>query len=167
MVQGINDQCDELTHISFYKVRFLIKFRWEICKVCCDNFTDISLIIILIEFIKSVCEQSECCTYKDTSGVTLFQLFCNIKHTFSGRNHIINDKDILSCYIITEELMGNDWVLSIYNRRVVTTFVEHTHINTKHVREVYCTVHSSLIRADDHQVFFVSFQIRYFTEQCL
>ena len=101
MVQGINDQCDELTHISFYKVRFLIKFWWEICKVCCNNFTNISLIIILIEFIKSVCEQSECCTYEDTSGVTLFQLFRNIKHTFSGRDHIVNDKNILSCYIIT------------------------------------------------------------------
>ena len=35
--------------------------------------------------------------------------------------------------------MGNDRVLAVDNGRIITTFVEHTHINTENVREIYCS----------------------------
>ena len=46
--------------------------------------------------------------------------------------------------------MGNDRVSSVDDLGVVSSFVEHTHINAEVVGEVYGTAHSTLIRADDH-----------------
>lgn len=56
MVHGINDQRKEFTHIRLNKIRFLIKFRGQIGKVCCHNFINVTLFVILVEFVESVRE---------------------------------------------------------------------------------------------------------------
>ena len=51
--------------------------------------------------------------------------------------------------------MGNDWVTSIDNTGVIAAFVEHTHVNTQVVCQIYGAGHSALVRADNHQVVLV------------
>ena len=64
--------------------------------------------------------------------------------------------------------MCNDRVTSVYYLGVITAFVEHTHINSQVVCQVYSTVHSAFIRADDHQMFSVDLRGPYTSrEQCL
>ena len=57
--------------------------------------------------------------------------------------------------------MGNDRVTSVYDTAEVTSLVEHTHINTKYVCKVNCTVGGTFVRADDHQMLGINGQILY------
>ena len=63
--------------------------------------------------------------------------------------------------------MCNDRVTSVYYLGVVTAFIEHTHINSQVVCQVYSTVHSAFIRADDHQMIFVDLGGLIMSKQCL
>ena len=65
--------------------------------------------------------------------MTLFDLLCNIEHTLSGRDHIIDDNNILALNGIAKELMSNDRVLAVYNSGVIAAFVEHTHIDAEDI----------------------------------
>ena len=56
--------------------------------------------------------------------------------------------------------MCHDRVLSVYDGGVISSLIEHTHIDAEHVGEVYGTRHRSLVRADDHQMIVVNRQIR-------
>ena len=56
--------------------------------------------------------------------------------------------------------MGNDGVFAVDNGGVISSLVEHTHIHAEDVGEVNGASHSSLVRADDHQVFVVDPEIR-------
>ena len=51
--------------------------------------------------------------------------------------------------------MGNDRVAAVNDSGVVTALIEHTHINSEVVGQVYGTVHGTLIRADDHEMILV------------
>jgi len=136
-----------------------------IIQVRSNHFMDITLFIILIKLLQSICKQAKRSTNKYTICIPVFQLFCHIQHALAGRNHIINNDHILAGYRVAQELMSNDRVFTIYNGRIITTFVEHTHINTKNIGEIYSSCHSTFIRADDHQMFVVDLQIRYGTKQ--
>ena len=126
---------------------------------------DITLFIILIKLLQSIRKQTKSSTNKYTVCIAILQLFCYIQHTLAGRDHIIDNDHILAGNRVTQELMSNDRVLAVYDGRIITTFVEHTHINTKNIGEIYGSCHSTFIRADDHQMFIVDLQIRYGTKQ--
>ena len=51
--------------------------------------------------------------------------------------------------------MGHDGVLSVDYSGIVAALVEHTHLYAENVGEVDCSVHGSLVRADDHQMFLI------------
>ena len=63
--------------------------------------------------------------------------------------------------------MGHDGVPAVNNGRVVPAFVEHTHIHTQNIGEVNRALHSTLIRADDHQVLVVDLKVVNGSTQCL
>ena len=46
--------------------------------------------------------------------------------------------------------MCNNRILSIYNSRIVSSLVEHTHVNAKVISKVNSTSHCTFIRADCH-----------------
>ena len=46
--------------------------------------------------------------------------------------------------------MGNDRVSSVDDLGVISSLVEHTHINAEVVGEIYGTAHCAFVRADDH-----------------
>ena len=60
-----------------------------------------------------------------------------INHDVSVGNHVIDNYNIFAFYGISEEFMCNNRILSIDDCRVITTFVEHTHIYSKDVGEIY------------------------------
>ena len=56
---------------------------------------------------------------------------------------------------------------SVDSLGVVKTFIIHTHINTKNVGKINCTIHTSLIRADNHKVIIVNMQSFFVFEKSL
>ena len=72
VIQGINDQSQEFTHVCLDKVFSFVYSRRQICQVGCYDFIKISLFVVFIEFFKSVCEQSECGAYEYAGCVAVF-----------------------------------------------------------------------------------------------
>ena len=56
MIQRIDDQRNEFTHIGNYEIRLLKCSRWKISKVCCNYAVDIPCFIILIKLLKAFCK---------------------------------------------------------------------------------------------------------------
>ena len=147
-------------HLSRLIPRTGNEFRCTVGQVGGDDFADIAFLIVSIEFLQTIGEEAEGGADKDVVSAALFDLFCNVKHTLTGGDHIVDDNHILTFDISTEELMGNDRVASVNDGRVVAAFVEHTHVNTEVVCHVDSTAHTALIRADDHQMILVELHIR-------
>ena len=55
--------------------------------------------------------------------------------------------------------MGYDRIASVDNAGIVSSLIEHAHIQTKHIGNIDGTAHTTLIRADYHHVFRVDLQI--------
>ena len=55
--------------------------------------------------------------------------------------------------------MSNDWVASIYYTCVITSLIEHTHIQVQNICQIYSTLCSTLIWADRHHVVTVDDQV--------
>ncbi len=60
--------------------------------------------------------------------------------------------------------MGYNRIAAVHNLAVISAFVEHSHIKTQHICQIYCTVGTSLIRADNHHMIAVDLQIIGFPE---
>ena len=131
MIQTIHDTCCEFCHISFYIIWLCEKLRITIIQIRGNYFIDIFFLIEFVEFFKSIGEETECRADKYSSGLAILQLFRNIQHTFSGRNHIVNNYYVFAFYRGAKEFMSHNRVLSIDDDRVVTSFVEHSHIDTQ------------------------------------
>ena len=160
MVKRIDDACHIFAHLCRLIPRTGNEFRCTVGQVGGDDFADIAFLIVSIEFLQTICEEAEGGADKDVVSAALFDLFCNVEHTLTGGDHIVDDDNIFSCYGIAEKLMCHDRVLSVYDGGVISSLIEHTHIDAEHVGEVYGTRHRSLVRADDHQMIVVDRQIR-------
>ena len=63
--------------------------------------------------------------------------------------------------------MGHDRVTAVDYLRVVTSLIEHTHVDAEHVCVVDRTAHTTLIRRDDHHVVLVNVKVLYMCEDRL
>ena len=57
--------------------------------------------------------------------------------------------------------MSNDGVAPVNHSGVITSFIEHTHIEAKHVCHIDSTAHTAFIRANHHHVIGIELQILY------
>ena len=48
--------------------------------------------------------------------------------------------------------MGHNRVAAVYDSRIISALIEHTHINTEDIGHIDGTLHSTFVRADDHQM---------------
>lgn len=71
MVKCVNDEGNEFTHISCDKIRFFKCFRRKISQVSGDDSVNVAGIVVVVKFIKSIGEETECGAYKDPSGSPL------------------------------------------------------------------------------------------------
>ena len=55
--------------------------------------------------------------------------------------------------------MSNNRISSVNNSGVVSSLIEHTHIQTEYVCNVNCTSHTAFIRADNHHVVGIDLQV--------
>ena len=165
MVQGIDDPCHVIEHISLNIVFTAEQFRRAVCKVRGYELSEHSLLIVLIELLDAFGEETECCAYKHASCTAGFDLLAYIKHGTAGCDHIVDDDAILALDRITEELMCYDRVFPVHDLGVITALVEHTHVGTENIGEIYRTVRCAFVRADDHEVILIKFQIRNRFEQ--
>ena len=74
---------------------------------------------------------------------------------------------MLPLNVIPQEFMCDNRVLAVYDRRIITALVEHSHIYAENIGKIYGAVHSALIRAYDHKVLFVHKKIRLGSEKRL
>ena len=112
------------------------------------------------KYYKSGSKETKCSYTEYSSGMLILQLTAYIQHAFTGSYHIIYYDYIFSVHVITEEFMCNNRVLSVYNLCVVTSLVEHSHINTEVVSKVNSSVHSTFIRAYYHHMISIQLQVR-------
>ena len=70
--------------------------------------------------------------------MALLDLFGNIKHTFTGGDHIVNNDNVLaSTTELPRKLMCYNRVFAVYNG-IITSLIEHTHVITpKDIGEVH------------------------------
>ena len=61
--------------------------------------------------------------------------------------------------------MCDDGVAPVYDTGVITAFVEHSHVQSEHIRKINGTVCSALVRADRHHVIAVDLKILHGAEQ--
>ena len=107
VIQSVDQKCDIFAHITVDIVRFRQKIWRLVDQVGCQDTVDDTILVRLIKLIHTVREQTECSGSENTFRFALFQLFGNIKDTFSGRDHIVDDDHIFSIYGSSEEFVGN------------------------------------------------------------
>src|SRR5699024_1104951 len=108
MVERFNQKSDVLAHIYVNIIGLGKKLLRLINQICRQYPVYQSFLISLIKSLQTVGEQSEGRTHKDAACFAALQLCCNIDHTVAGRNHIINNNDILTFYIASQKLMRNN-----------------------------------------------------------
>ena len=136
MVQGIDDQRDELGKVAALVPFPLQKARLLIGQVCRQDGIEQPLLVGLIELLQPVCEQSEGCTDEDPFCLALFQLLCNLNGAFAGGDHVIDDDDILAGHVRTEEFVRNDRMLPVHGGGIIPSLVKHAHIDAEHVGHI-------------------------------
>ena len=139
MIDDIDDTCKIFAHVCFDIVWAVKKLRNTIVKVGCDDSVQPAFFVIFIKFGYAICKQTVGCADEYTSCLTLFQLTGNIQHTLSGRDHIVDDDNILAFYRVAKEFMSYDRILSVDYSGVIAAFIEHTHINSKNIGKIYST----------------------------
>lgn len=100
VVHGVDDESHEFTHIRSNEIRFFFYAWREVSQVSGDDTADVSSFVIVVKFFKAIGEEAEGGADKYASCTSFLDLFCNIQHTFSGRDHIVDDDDILSSDVI-------------------------------------------------------------------
>ena len=159
MVDDIHNTCKIFAHICFHIVRSGKKLRNTVVQVGCDNLVNPAFLIVSVKFIHTFCKQTVSSADEYTVGVTFFDLFGNVKHTFSRRNHVVDDNNVFTFYRVAKELMSYDGVLAIYHCGIITSLIEHAHINAQNIGKIYGSGHSTLIRTDDHEMIIVNLEI--------
>ena len=61
--------------------------------------------------------------------------------------------------------MCNDRIPSVNDPCIVAAFIEHTHVQSKHVCKIYSAVCSAFVRTDRHHMITVDLQILYSAEK--
>ena len=56
--------------------------------------------------------------------------------------------------------MRDNWISAVDDTRIITAFIKHPEINSKHRGIIHITAHSAFVRADNHQVVTVQPDIR-------
>ena len=55
--------------------------------------------------------------------------------------------------------MSHNRITSVYDSSKITTFVEHTYINSKNVSVVDNSTHSTFVRADNHKMISIKLNV--------
>ena len=162
MIQGVDDQGDIFAHITVDIVWSDQQFRGLVDQVGGQDAVESSFFVGFVEFGQSVGEQAEGGAHEDFVGSAVFQKLGYFEHAVTGGDHIVYDDHVFAANVSAQEFVSDDRVSSVYDGGVVTAFVEHTHIYTEVICQIDGTAHAAFIRADDHQVIFVQFQVFFF-----
>lgn len=132
VIQRINNVGNVLAHIHFRIPLAPEKFRCAVNQVGRENTGDEPLFIGGIHPFQPVTEQTEGREHEDALCALLFQLLRHINDGFTGRDHVINDDDILPFDRATEVFMGFNRVFAVHDDGIVTAFIEHTEVDAHH-----------------------------------
>ena len=126
-----------------------------------QNTVDNAVFISLVKFLHTVCEQTE------GGADRRFCLLCAAFNSACNFKYMLSPEEIISSMMITSLpstlVPRNSWAtiglrpLTISG--VVTSLIEHTHIQTKYVCKVNSTSHTAFIRADNHHVVGIDLQV--------
>ena len=63
--------------------------------------------------------------------------------------------------------MSDNGVAAVNDTGVITALIEHTHVQSENICQIYSTVCAAFIRADSHHMLSVDLQVVYRTEKPL
>ena len=75
----------------------------------------------------------------------------DLQRACPGRDHVIDDDDILACHIRAEKFVSDHRVEAIYDLGVILALIEHAHIHPEDICHIDGAGSSGLIGAYDHQ----------------
>ena len=113
VIQSVDNACQIFAHFRRFVPGPCDELRCPVGQVGRDDLCYIALLIIFIKFAEAVCEESEGGAYKYILCAAFFYLLGDIQHAFAGRDHIIDNDDILPGYGIAEEFMGDDRIFPL------------------------------------------------------
>ena len=129
VVQVVDDQRDVLAEIGDRIIRALEEFRTKVGKVRRQDLVDVARFVGLVEFLKAVREQAEGRRAEDTAGAAELQLLCHLQHGAAGRDHVVDDQDVLAVQFAAEVLMRDDRVHAVDDVGVIPALVEHADVD--------------------------------------
>ena len=134
-------------------------YKRQVGEVGSDYPVEPAVFIGLVEGLKAIGEQSEGTADENTLCIHFLQLSGGIQHAFSGGNHIVNNDNVLSVNAVSQEFMGDDGVLAVYNGGIIAALVEHAGIDAEYISEIYGAVKGAFIGADNDSMILIDDQI--------
>ena len=128
MIERINDVGNVFAHAAADVPGALQKLGRLINQVCSQNPVDQSIAVSLVKFLKTAGKQTEGREYKNTSGLALLQTSCDLEHTLTGGNHVIDDDHVLALNGGAKEFVGQNRIAAVHYSCIVSSLVEHTHV---------------------------------------
>ena len=167
MIDSLDEVCDILGAVYLMEPRSLEELGSPVCEVCTEHAVDDTVVISLIELFKSVCEDSISSVSEYSLSLLLLELISNIEHGLTRRDDIVRYEYVLILNRISEVFMSNDRIASVYDSRVVTSLIEHTHFNAEHRSIVHISVESAFVGAYYHELVLLEAEVFKVTEHSL
>ena len=131
VVEGIDDVGNVLAHAYLNVPLLLCQSGVVIDEVGGKDLIDDTVLVSLIEALKTVGKESEGGKSINSLRAALLDLLCNVEERVTGGDHIVNDDDVLAVKILAEIFVSNYGVLTVYDAGVVTSLVEHTYVDSR------------------------------------
>ena len=123
VIQSVDDIGHILTHIYLMVPLACQKFRRAVYQIGGEHLIDDALLECFIEDLQTVTEQTEGDEQEDAAGSLLLQLHGYVQDGLTGRDHIVNDDNILALDALTQILVCLDGILTVDDYRIVIFMV--------------------------------------------
>ncbi len=160
MVHRIDDQRQIFAHVAAGVVAPFKQLGRLINEIRCKERIEDSLFVGIVKTLQSIGEQAEGRTDEDPLGLAHFQTVGDLQRACPGRDHVIDDDDILACHIRAEKFVSDHRVEAMYDLGIILALIEHAHIHPEDICHIDSALHAGFIWADDHQFGSVRMEIR-------
>ena len=130
-VERGNDKSNVFCHINLGVPGAGTKLLGAIYEVGGEDLVDSTVVVRLVDLLKTVAEQTEGCEYENSLCALGLELSCDVKNGFAGCDNVVNDYNVLTLNALTKVLVSLDGVLTVLNNAVITALLEGTQLKLK------------------------------------
>ena len=94
-----------------------------------------TFLIVFIKLIQSIRKEAERRTDKNPPRASFLDLSRYIQHAAAGRDHVIDDQNILPLHRSADEFMCDNRVLPVHDPRVIPALIKYTDVYAQNIGE--------------------------------